>query len=276
MSDPASGRGGAPLRCALCANYHTHTVRCGHASGTEREYIENALSAGMKTLGFSDHAPYPFPDGFRSTFRMGTDSLPGYVETLLALREEYRGRIEILLGLEAEYYPARFGQFLELISPYPLDYLILGQHYLENEYDGTYCGAPHGSEADLARYADQVTEGLSTGKFAYLAHPDLFNFTGNDAAYRKHMTRLCLAAKELGIPLEINFLGYSDHRCYPSERFFRIVAEVGNTVIFGCDAHRPAMIPGTDALAGCSALAGRLGLVRTEAIRLTLRGSAQN
>ena len=29
-------------------NYHTHTFRCQHATGTEREYIESALAAGKQ------------------------------------------------------------------------------------------------------------------------------------------------------------------------------------------------------------------------------------
>ena len=41
-------------------NYHTHTVRCRHASGTDREYVEKAIEGGIKTLGISDHAPYLF------------------------------------------------------------------------------------------------------------------------------------------------------------------------------------------------------------------------
>ena len=41
-------------------NYHTHTARCNHASGTDREYVEKAIEAGYKTLGISDHAPYLF------------------------------------------------------------------------------------------------------------------------------------------------------------------------------------------------------------------------
>ena len=39
------------------ANYHTHTPRCRHAVGSEREYIEQAIEAGMEILGFSDHTP---------------------------------------------------------------------------------------------------------------------------------------------------------------------------------------------------------------------------
>ena len=41
----------------MIANYHTHTWRCRHADGTEREYVETAIEAGFKILGFSDHTP---------------------------------------------------------------------------------------------------------------------------------------------------------------------------------------------------------------------------
>ena len=75
-------------------NFHTHTPRCKHAEGSEREYIEEAIKKGFKTLGFSDHTPQPFKDGFVSSIRMDMDELDGYIETLLSLREEYRDRIE--------------------------------------------------------------------------------------------------------------------------------------------------------------------------------------
>lgn len=71
-----------------------------------REYIETALGLGMKTLGFSDHSPYFFEGDYYSGFRMRSEELPGYVNTLTELREEYRGRIDIHIGLEAEYYPS--------------------------------------------------------------------------------------------------------------------------------------------------------------------------
>ena len=43
----------------MLTNYHTHTTRCGHAEGTEEEYILTALRCGYKVLGFSDHTPWP-------------------------------------------------------------------------------------------------------------------------------------------------------------------------------------------------------------------------
>ncbi len=44
----------------MLANYHTHTERCYHASGEDKEYVEAAIKAGLKVLGFSDHCPWIF------------------------------------------------------------------------------------------------------------------------------------------------------------------------------------------------------------------------
>ena len=86
-------------------NYHTHTKLCNHASGENREYVEAAIARGLKTLGFSDHAPYLFPDGYQSSHRMKTEQLYEYAENVRSLAKEYRNDIRILCGFELEYYP---------------------------------------------------------------------------------------------------------------------------------------------------------------------------
>ena len=224
------------------ANYHTHTTRCNHAQGTERDYIEQAISRGLKTLGFSDHSPQVY-DNYVSGFRMRPDQLEEYVETLLTLREEYAGRIELLIGLEAEYYPRYFSRLEQLIHPFAMDYLILGQHFIGNESDGMPPATrPTEDESLLERYVKQTVEGLETGRFSCLAHPDVFNYTGDPKIYRKWYEKLCLRAKELEIPLEMNMLGYATDRHYPNPRFFEIARDVGNDVILGCDAHEPGRV----------------------------------
>ena len=103
----------------MIANYHTHTWRCLHAAGTEREYVENAIKGGYKILGFSDHTPMPYPGGYVSNVKMRPDQLEDYVDTVLALREEYRKDIEIHLGLEVEYYQGFLGSFSRSFSLTP-------------------------------------------------------------------------------------------------------------------------------------------------------------
>lgn len=235
------------------ANYHTHTPRCRHAVGAERDYIERALAGGLEILGFSDHTPYDYGvPGYDSGVRMFPEELEDYVSTLLALRTEYAGRVELLIGLEAEYYPKLFPKLLDLLRPFPVEYLLLGQHFLGNETGEPYCGAPTGDKRVLDRYVGQSIEGMQTGAFTYFAHPDLINYRGGDTAeYDRQMRRLCRAAKDAGVTLEFNLLGFREGRNYPNARFWRIAAEEGNPVVLGCDAHRPehAWDPETEARA---------------------------
>lgn len=224
------------------ANYHTHTWRCMHAVGKEREYVERAIEGGLQILGFSDHTPYPYPDGYHSRIRMGMDELEDYVRTVLDLKQEYRDDIEIHLGLEVEYYPAYFEALQKAAGAYPVEYFLLAQHFLGNEIGEIYAGDRTDEEQVLKRYCAQVVEAMETGFFTYLAHPDLLHFTGENAVYEEHMRMVCRRAKQLEIPVEINFLGISDHRHYPDERFWKIAGEEECSVVFGADAHSPAAV----------------------------------
>lgn len=228
----------------LTINYHTHTARCGHAEGTDRAYIEAAIRAGIQKLGFSDHSVQFFDHGYVSGIRMKEHEAESYVSSLRALAEEYQNEIEILVGFEAEYYPSIFHRLQAFCRDFGVDYLILGQHCLTIE-PTHWATTPTDREEDLRLYVDEVLEGLSTGSFSYLCHPDMFLFTGNEEIYEKEMTRLCRGAKALDIPLEINLLGLRDNRHYPSDRFFRIAAREGNSFFYGLDAHSPSVFPDT-------------------------------
>ena len=220
-------------------NYHTHTKRCNHADGEDREYVEKAIQGGVKTLGFSDHAPYLFPNtDYYSAFRMRTDELFDYAESVRALQKEYEQDIRILLGFELEYYPdlhAGEMQFLGQVKP---DYLIMGQHFCGNEIGSPYVPTLNNVE-QFATYISQVIEGLKTGDFAYLAHPDLAGYRYPEEVILREYTRLCENAKALHVPLEINLLGLRTHRHYPDRRLFEIAARVGNDIVIGADAHEP-------------------------------------
>ena len=223
----------------MIANYHTHTWRCGHAEGSEQDYVRRAVEAGLKVLGFSDHTPYDFFDSEPRDrpIRMKPEELPEYVETVRKLAGEYRDRLQIFVGVEVEYYPKYFPRLLELLKANGIQYMILGQHFLGNEIGGEY-----------------------TGLFTYFAHPDLLHFVGDGAVYAREMRRLCRAAKRTGTPLEINLLGVRDNRHYPHEPFWQVAAEEGNQVILGCDAHDPQHVVDPESERKALAMAERLGL----------------
>lgn len=257
----------------MLANYHTHTWRCNHASGTEESYVEAALDRGMKVLGFSDHTPYFFPGDYYSGFRMRPEQLADYCATVLALRKKYAGKIEIPLGLELEYYPAFLPQLLPFLRDHGVEYLLLGQHFVGNEITDIgnhdhYSGTPTFSEEILRRYCHQTMDAMQTGLFTYFAHPDLLFFTGSEETYRRYMSEICREAKSCGIPLEMNLLGIREGRNYPNPLFWELAAEAGCEVILGCDAHAPEHLLEEKAEPRARGLLGNLGITPLETVPL--------
>lgn len=224
----------------MIANYHTHTPRCNHASGTETEYAEAAIEAGLQILGFSDHTPQLFPGEYYSRMRMFPWELKNYVQAVQAVQNQYAGKLQIYLGLEVEYYPAIFHELIPVLQDHRIEYLLLGQHWNGNEEGEPYNGRPTDDERQLKTYCNQVIDAMQTGLFTYIAHPDILHFTGSDRVYKRHIRRLCQTAKSCNIPLEINLLGLRDGRHYPTPRFWEIAAEENCSVVLGCDAHNPA------------------------------------
>ncbi len=217
-------------------NYHTHTKRCKHAINTEEEYIQAAIAAGFSELGFSDHTPWHYDSDFIGEIRMHESELDDYVSTLLELREKYKKQISIKIGLECEYFKKYMPWLKMILKKYPIDYIILGNHFNGSDETGIYFGHKL-TKQQLTQYVDSCIEAFSTGLYSYLAHPDLANYDTQDSFYQQEMTRLCKAAKDYEIPLEYNLLGYSTYRHYPNDVFFSIAKQVGNQVIIGVDAH---------------------------------------
>ncbi len=229
----------------MIANYHTHTVRCRHAVGTEEEYIKRAVSSGLKILGFSDHTPYFFDGGYTSAAKMDISEMPDYFNTLLTLKEKYRSQIDIRIGFETEYYPRYFDRLIAEYKKYPLDYIILGQHFTGNEGDADSLSSftPTYERSSLSVYTNQCIEALETGLFTYFAHPDCFNYvplSDSDAEFTLYeYERLIRAAMRTETPLEYNLCGMRYKRYYPNPRFWRLVGELGAETVIGCDAHAP-------------------------------------
>lgn len=252
----------------MIANYHTHTARCHHAGGTEEEYVQRAIESGVKILGFSDHTPYWFQGTYYSHMRMFRHELEEYVQVVKDLREKYADRIQILLGVECEYYPSYFEETVKHLREAGIEYMIQGQHWVGDEENEPYCGRATDDETVLERFVDQSIEGMKTGLFTYLAHPDLIYYVGDDASYLRHMERLCKAAKELDMPLELNLLGFRARRNYPDARFWKLAGEAGCKVMLGCDAHMPQDFLDTSAIEKAMELVRQYNLTLLETVPL--------
>lgn len=236
--------------------YHTHTFRCGHAFGTDEEYVVSAIENGFKTLGFTDHIFFPglLQPGMRGNYEWLAD----YVDSIRNLTSKYANQIKIYLGFEAEYYPQFDSYYKELLSSKKIDYLILGQHF---ELNGNRFGSYYGSVIEpvkLRKYVDEAIIGMSTGLFKYVAHPDLYMndyYPGWNDLCDELAHRLCQASLKYDIPLELNMgnirgrglrqIGGEFRYGYPHEKFWEVAGKYQVKTIIGIDAHAPNDFKGT-------------------------------
>ena len=235
-------------------NYHTHTTRCGHATGTDEAYVQGAIEGGFTELGFSDHVF--LPNYNRSvTMRGDYSELDDYCQSVAQLKQRYASQIKIYTAFECEYFPRFHDYYANLLDSKTMDYLILAAHYLRFDDEinrmQDYAGAittPEGVE----RYGEIALMGMDSGLFVYFAHPDLFlsSYPQWDDTCEKVTRSIVARAKELSMPLEFNQggirfkgqfqIGNEFRYRYPVKQFWDIVREMQAPVILGVDAHSPS------------------------------------
>lgn len=241
----------------LKANYHTHTILCGHADGNVEDYVNEAVRLGFKELGMSDHAHTP--ESFMSKYdyernglvQMMSDNEFENIYKLDVLKAKERKDIKVYLGLETEYLEEHYDYFENLRKK--VDYLVLGMHFFSHgdkilsTYDDIDCDT-------LEIYTDTAIKAMSTGLYKIFAHPDLFMYSYNskkgfrvfDEACEKCSIRLIEASVKYNMYIEVNAQGirntydyypeYTDY-LYPREEFWELASKTDAKIVIGADAH---------------------------------------
>lgn len=228
-------------------NLHTHTWRCGHATGDVEDYLKAAAEQKCFTLGFSDHTP--LPDGRWSHIRMNLSQLPGYISAVNRAKENSSFQA-VYLGLECEW-DSVFRNFYdnEILPAGDFDFLAGAVHFFPWHGEWLYIEDAT-TPAHLVAYADQAVRTISSGYFSFFVHPDAFlaGFRRWDENARACTRDILSAAVEYNITLEINGNGYrksmekgftADDVFYPYEEFWHMAAEKNIPALCSSDAHKP-------------------------------------
>lgn len=231
-------------------NFHTHTNRCRHADGIAADYVQSALSAGVTQLGFSDHAPFPDYD---FGMRMPYCELSEYIEDINALTVQYRTDIILWKGLEIEYLLEYRDYYEALLTRSGMDYLLMGEHFYKNASGKTTNYTDALSTDEFPVYAQNVADGMKTGLFLAVAHPDIYmadNFVWDDNC-KKAADIIIDTAVTTGTVLEYNANGFRREKKfypdgtryqYPHPAFWEMVKGSGARVIVGSDCHNPSQV----------------------------------
>lgn len=107
---------------------HNHSTY-SDGKNTPEEMINAAIEAGIEVFGFSEHSFVHFdPD-----CGMSEEAEAAYKSEIRELKEKYKDRLEILMGIELDLYTVK--------EPCGYDFIIGSNHYVKT--DGGYVIADH-------------------------------------------------------------------------------------------------------------------------------------
>lgn len=233
---------------------HTHHDRCGHASGSIEDYIVSAIEAGMTAIGISDHSPYfaHEHDHPQPKIAMARSEFPNYIAEVLRLKEQYKDRIEVLLGIESDFYPEHIELYRSNYARYPFDYIIGSVHqtrgvsiFNRNRWKNL---AENKHAEEKRHYYELIRQSAESGVFQVLGHidamkayyPRFSDIKGAEDAVDEALK----AVARNGIAIEINTSGKMKDvgGWYPSDEILARACHFGVDVTFGSDAHEPGRV----------------------------------
>lgn len=229
------------------ADCHIHTSYCD-GKDTPRDIVESAYKRGFTHLGFSGHSYFAYPE----PFGMSDTRYENYKEDILSLKDEYKGKMQIIFGIEQEYYGNRVEaeycigschclkrkeQFITIdSSPELLETAVLqfwdGNWYsfIESYYN-TIARLKEKTNCDLIGHFDLVTKFNEGNRY----------FDENSEQYFEIAWETMKYLKKWDIPFEVNSgaisRGYRKEP-YPSMRLLKELNNIGGKVSITSDSHR--------------------------------------
>lgn len=247
-------------------DYHIHTDFCDGKAKAE-EFIKKAVEHKMEIIGFSSHGPVPF----KTDWTMKEKDFPEYIKEINGLRNRYRNKIRILIGLEVDYIPGIFSCKSSIIKNAGLDYTLGSVHFLGQMKDGfrwtvdgpfeeTDSGIKYtfggDGKAAAEAYYDRISEMVRTAPPDIIGHFDLIKinnrnnylFSEDEQWYRKLVEATFDVIAESECVIEVNTGGITRKKIdalYPSVWIIRECFEKNIPMIINSDSHSPEHLGGS-------------------------------
>jgi histidinol-phosphatase (PHP family) len=225
---------------------HIHTPLCKHAKGSPLEYAQAALERGLAGIVITDHMP--MPAWFDAPWRMALSELDRYLEWVLEAKAAMQGRLEVRIGLEADFHPGTERFVEKVLGRYPWDYVMGSVHYLgawgfdnpdfKEEYEW------RDLEGIYRDYYALVVQAAQTGLFDAIGHLDLPKKFGHAQPAPSLAIPALEAIASADMALDYNTAGLRKPiaEIYPAVGLCRVAAQLGIPFVLGSDAHAPAEV----------------------------------
>jgi len=244
-------------------NFHTHSTWCDGKS-TPEEIILSAIEKGLGAIGFSSHSMLPSND---LSWCLTSEKIAKYKDEITSLKEKYKGKIRVHLGVEADFIPgSAFPSYSEYATLEP-EYIIGSVHYVPAR-EGVLVAVDSSPEELLSgideffdckpedfikSYYSSVREMVKNYDFDIIGHVDLvrkFNlkhryFDESSQWYLEEISQTADVIAASGKLVEINTGAISRgwmNDAYPSVPFRELLAKRGVKFILSSDCHHASSI----------------------------------
>lgn len=218
---------------------HMHTPMCKHASGMPTEYAARALEVGLKGIVVTCHNP--LPDGLSSGVRMAENQWQEYQDLVAQTREEWADKVDVRLGIEADWLPGIENYVEKQLASAPLHHVLGSVHPQIPEYrDIFWKEDPVQYHKD---YFSNLVKVAQTGLYDTLSHPDLVkNCYANrwDIDAMMDHIRHCLdGIAKTGMAMELNTSGILKiiEEFNPAPAILKEMCQRQIPCVIGADAH---------------------------------------
>ncbi|MEM1108287.1 MAG: histidinol-phosphatase HisJ family protein [Planctomycetota bacterium] len=223
---------------------HMHTPLCKHAKGGIEQYASVAEQRGLSGIIVTCHNP--LPDGYAAAMRMDEAQLDEYVMYVDRARHVMEGRVDVRLGLEADYVPGYEKYLEQQLAAHDFDFVLGSVHPQVPEYQERYYEKDTFKFQQL--YFQHLADSAETGLFDSLAHPDLIKMLmPRRWSVSKILDDVCKSLDRIaatGVAMEFNTSGWrkSFGEACPCPRILYEMARRRIPVTLGSDAHSPQRV----------------------------------
>ena len=109
----------------LYCDSHTHTKYSDDSREAPRASIEAAIEKGLEYIAITDHADPAHPEGILGVTEQ---MLPDYLAEIKALKEEYKRKINVTVGLEVGYSKEGISTATQMLKGEYPEYVISSVH----------------------------------------------------------------------------------------------------------------------------------------------------
>lgn len=233
-----------PMNEPIFYESHSHTPLCMHAVGEPTDYAAVAQQRGLKGLIVTCHNP--MPNGFSARVRMREDQFEEYCELVQQATDQWQGRVDVRLGLEADYYPGHEAYLEKQLAAAEFHFVLGSVHPQIDEFRQQFW---NDDPREVQRtYFRMLGDSAETGLFDSIAHPDLIkNFTSTDWVPEAIMDDICDALDRIaatGTAMELNTSGVKKtiSEMNPFPEMLAQMRQRSIPVTIGADAHQPERV----------------------------------